>query len=254
MTIDKEQCPVCGENSYLDGKCYSCGYDDSMSRKLQYNIGITAPAAANGTIAGTYLGGSLTNGDDLPYGAEIVFTASANPTGHKQFITWVITGTGNFSTTGLTENPIKITIYGDVTITATFATKKALTIAAYNDTRGEVTIDIPSEDISEVVNPSGDVYYLDVNTPVTLTAWPEFGFEFKQWYSEITENPLEILAFTDDFTYTAVFDEAYEEVKLTCIDDKDGAQIPLSGIENQTIVSTSENATTKETEVHIDTT
>ena len=105
--VDIKQCPVCGEKDYITGsKCFSCGYDNSMERQIQYLITMNKDGTGTGTVSG------VTNGDKYSWGYRLDLTATA--AGGSEFIKWTIDGNE------YTDNPIAVMVLKAKTIVATF--------------------------------------------------------------------------------------------------------------------------------------
>ena len=105
--VDIKQCPVCGEKDYITGsKCFTCGYDNSMERQIQYLITMSKDGTGTGTVSG------VTNGDKYSWGHRLDLTATA--AGGSEFIKWTIDGNE------YTDNPIVVMVLKARTIVATF--------------------------------------------------------------------------------------------------------------------------------------
>ena len=108
--------------------------------------------------------GSVEGAGIYEKGTEVTLTP--NPVAHHRFVNW----TGDMTST---DNPLKFTIEGDVTLTANFEAIPTYTInTSVNDSdMGTVT--------------AGGTYYED--TEVTLTATANAGYVFVQWSDGVTE-------------------------------------------------------------------
>ncbi len=131
----------------------------------QYSVVVASSPASGGSVSG-----------GRTYPANSQQTLTATPAANFEFIGW----TGNASGT---NNPLTITVYTNLNITANFAevmTGVTLTLLT-NSALGTVT-----------PNPNGRLYRL--NQSVTLTAVPRPGDLFSNWTGSVTtnKNPLTI--------------------------------------------------------------
>jgi len=186
MPVDIKECPNCRSRNIVSLVCQDCGYDASMEEQFQYLITVTV-AAANGSVTG------VDNGDKYPRGTNLLVTAIPNATNHKQFVKWTIDGVD------YTSNPINIYVFNNVTIVPVFATKKHITVNAWDGTKGGVHSSTYGE-----IGSSGVDYYVDNGTNEVFTATPATHCTFVQWDEGITENPHTYVVITD-ITVSPVF-------------------------------------------------
>lgn len=139
--------------------------------------------------AGT--GGSLWNGNiNAQYPEGHTFTVYATPDEGYYFTGW---SDGEQST----DRTIYVT--GPITLTANFAKAVKLTVTAQQGG----TIDIAGYPVSQ----SGNMYYFKQGAQVTLTAVPEEGYRFLQWWDGSKVEP-RTLTLQSDMTIYATFEEA----------------------------------------------
>lgn len=139
--------------------------------------------------AGT--GGSLWNGNiNAQYPEGHTFTVYATPDEGYYFTGW---SDGEQST----DRTIYVT--GPITLTANFAKAVKLTVTAQQGG----TIDIAGYPVSQ----SGNMYYFRQGAQVTLTAVPEEGYRFLQWWDGSKVEP-RTLTLQSDMTIYATFEEA----------------------------------------------
>ena len=143
--------------------------------KPVYTLTATANDPAMGTVegAGTYAEGAAA-------------TLTATPAAGHQFVNWTVGGET------LTENPLTLTVTGDITAVANFAVIEHTVTATAND---------PAMGTVE-----GAGTYAEGAT-ATLTATPAAGHQFVNWTvggETLTENPL-TLTVTGDITAVANF-------------------------------------------------
>ncbi len=138
-------------------------------------MAIFAPNQYSISVSSEY--GSIQGAGKYDYGTTATLIAKADE--HYHFTQW---------NDGNTDNPRKITIEGDATYTAEFAIDQFTITATCELQYGEVT--------------GGGVY--DYGTPITLTAIPHSGYEFKQWSNGLTDNPYHFTVL-EDLTLEAVF-------------------------------------------------
>ena len=136
---------------------------------------IFAPKQYSISVSSEY--GSVQGAGKYDYGTTATLTAKADE--HYHFTQW---------NDGNTDNPRTITIEGDATYTAEFAIDQFTITATCELQYGEVT--------------GGGVY--EYGTPITLTAIPHSGYEFKQWSNGLTDNPYHFTVL-EDLTLEAVF-------------------------------------------------
>ena len=143
--------------------------------KPVYTLTATANDPAMGTVegAGTYAEGAAA-------------TLTATPAAGHQFVNWTVGGET------LTENPLTLTVTGDITAVANFAViEHTLTATANDPAMGTV---------------EGAGTYAEGAT-ATLTATANAGYEFVGWVigaDTLTANPLELVV-DADITVEAVF-------------------------------------------------
>ncbi len=139
----------------------SCAKEEPTPELIKYFL--TVSAGDGGNVSST--GGSYTAGSEL--------TITATPNSEYVFSGW---------SNGSTDNPIKVTVNSNQTLTANFIKRKyALNITI----EGEGTV------IEEVIS-SGKDY--DSGTVVRLTAVPSEGWEFDEWSGNLeSNNPNEII-------------------------------------------------------------
>ncbi|MBR4229853.1 MAG: InlB B-repeat-containing protein [Bacteroidales bacterium] len=138
--------------------------------------------AANDANMGAVNGNGVATGDVVEHGTEIHLVAE--PADHYHFVSW--------SDAVATADRGTETVEADVNVTATFAIDQ-VTITAAADANGSVT---PTTDQT-----------VDYGTSVTLTATPDYGYEFESWSNgtaTVTDNPYTFDA-TATETWTATF-------------------------------------------------
>ena len=143
---------------------------------------LTADAVRNTrTVAATAENGTVTGAGEYAHGTEVTLTATAND--HYVFVNWtkgeeVVAKTAEYT----------FTVEEDVELKANFARDThTLTATAENGT----------------VTGAGTYNH---GATVTLTATPDFDYEFVKWSNESTDNPLTITV-TDNETLEAIFAE-----------------------------------------------
>ena len=142
---------------------------------IEHTVTATANDPAMGTVegAGTYAEGATA-------------TLTATPAAGHQFVNWTVGGET------LTENPLTLTVTGDITAVANFAVIEHTVTATAND---------PAMGTVE-----GAGTYAEGAT-ATLTATPAEGYEFVSWTlgdQVLTDNPL-TLTVTSDTAVVATF-------------------------------------------------
>ena len=153
-----------------------------------YTVTATANDPAMGTVegAGTYAEGATA-------------TLTATPAVGHQFLNWTVGGET------LTENPLTLTVTGDITAVANFAViEHTVTVTANDPAMGTV---------------EGAGTYAEGAT-ATLTATPAAGYQFLNWTvggETLTENPL-TLTVTGDITAVANFAVIEHTVTVTAND------------------------------------
>ena len=138
--------------------------------------------AANDANMGAVNGNGVATGDVVEHGTEIHLVAE--PADHYHFVSW--------SDAVATADRGTETVEADVNVTATFAIDQ-VTITAAAGANGSVT---PTTDQT-----------VDYGTSVTLTATPDYGYEFESWSNgtaTVTDNPYTFDA-TATETWTATF-------------------------------------------------
>lgn len=146
---------------------------------IYYDVTVNSSDLTKGTVSG---GGTYASG------TQITLTATAAE--HCHFTQW---------NDGNTQNPRNVTVAGNVTYTAHFATDQhQITANAQNPTMGSVS--------------GGGTY--DYGTQVTLTATAANHYHFTQWSDGSTQNPRTITV-TANATYTAQF--APEQYQVTVV-------------------------------------
>ena len=153
-----------------------------------YTVTATANDPAMGTVegAGTYAEGATA-------------TLTATPAAGHQFVNWTVGGET------LTENPLTLTVTGDITAVANFAVIEHTVTATAND--------------SAMGTVEGAGTYAEGVT-ATLTATPAAGHQFLNWTvggETLTENPL-TLTVTGDITAVANFAVIEHTVTVTAND------------------------------------
>ena len=142
---------------------------------IEHTVTVTANDPAMGTVegAGTYAEGTTA-------------TLTATPAAGYQFVNWTVGGET------LTENPLTLTVTGDITAVANFAViEHTVTVTANDPAMGTV---------------EGAGTYAEGAT-ATLTATPNEGYEFSYWVvagDTLTDNPL-TLEVNNDMLVEAIF-------------------------------------------------
>ena len=156
-----------------------CTVPAPSSQKLvlgtQCEVTVTVNDPAMGSVEGAGI---------YEKGTEVILTP--NPVAHHRFVNW----TGDMTST---DNPLKFTIEGDVTLTANFEAIPTYTI----------TTSVNESDMGSVT--AGGTYYED--TEVTLTATANAGYVFVQWSDGVTEETRTITA-TENVNLEAIFAKA----------------------------------------------
>lgn len=140
---------------------FSCAKEEPTLDPVKYTLTVTA--GEGGNVSST--------GGSYPLGSEVTITATPNSE-------YVFSGWSN----GSTDNPIKLTINSNQTLTANFTKRKyALSITI----EGEGTV-------TEEVISSGKDY--DSGTVVRLTAVPSENWRFEEWKGDVTstQNTIDI--------------------------------------------------------------
>lgn len=134
-------------------------------------------------------GGSVEGGGT--YEAGTTATLKAIPAEHYDFLNWT------YGSETSTDNPLIVTVNGDMTITANFQehAKYTITASATDNTMGNVT--------------GSGTYY--VGESVTLKATAKTGYYFTGWSDSNTDNPRTFTA-TEDVALQANFAVAYPRV------------------------------------------
>ena len=135
-------------------------------------------------------GGSVEGGGT--YEAGTTATLKAIPAEHYDFLNWT------YGSETSTDNPLIVTVNGDMTITANFQEHAKYTINAHADdyNKGYVT------------GGGTDIY---VGTELSLKATAKSGYYFAKWNDGNTDNPRTITV-DGDKEYIAEFAEAYPRV------------------------------------------
>src|SRR6056300_1561570 len=146
-------------NLFLVLVMFSCAKEEPTPDPVKYTLTVTA--GEGGNVSST--GGSYT------LGSEVTITATPNSE-------YVFSGWSN----GSTDNPIKVTVNSNQTLTANFTKRKyALSITI----EGEGTV-------TEEVISGGKDY--DSGTVVRLTAVPSENWEFSGWTGAVASTELSI--------------------------------------------------------------
>ena len=180
-------------NGYDGDLFFSCVYGSSDAVRPAFNIDLGAAGVKfDVETNGKYAINATTNNND--YGTvtgagvyslneEVTLTA-ASKDGHH-FVKWLVDGAD-----GSTNSTITITVTGDATYEAVFATTQyTITTSVNNESMGSVT--------------EGGTYNEGDNK--TLTATSNNGFHFSKWSDGNTDNPREIEV-TEDAAYEAIFE------------------------------------------------
>ena len=135
-------------------------------------------------------GGSVEGGGTYEVGTAA--TLKAIPAEHYDFLNWT------YGSETSTDNPLIVTVNGDMTITANFQEHAKYTINAHADdyNKGYVT------------GGGTDIY---VGTELSLKATAKSGYYFAKWNDGNTNNPRTITV-TDNAEYIAEFAQAYPRV------------------------------------------
>ena len=157
----------------------------------------TVTATVNDPTMGTVEGAGV-----YTYGASATLTATANE--GYEFVGWTM------GENTVTDNPLTLTVTGDVTVEATFAAVKYNVIVLINDsTMG-------------IVEGAGVYEY---GTTATLTATPYTGYEFVNWEvggETYYTNPLELLV-NADMTVVLTF----KSTVVTSVDNVEGNSVKV---------------------------
>ncbi len=165
------------DNSVENPRKVAATANVSMTAYFGYNQ-YTITLAPDTTIHGTVSGAGTYN-----YLSERTISATANYGYH--FTQW---------SDGVTDNPRTITLTQDTTLTAIFEPNQYAVTG------------VPSFDVYGMVSGSDTVDYLDT---VTLTATPNYGYQFQYWYRDgyygsVQTNPMQVVA-SGNIYYTAYF-------------------------------------------------
>ncbi|MBQ7698511.1 MAG: InlB B-repeat-containing protein [Paludibacteraceae bacterium] len=112
---------------------------------------------------------------------------SATPNSGFAFLRWQDAGGNTISTTANTS----VSVNGNATYTAVFATARTITVNSANDAQGSAT--------------GGGTFAEGATTEIRATA--NSGYSFSHWDDGNTDNPRSIIVSADKLTYTAYFEE-----------------------------------------------
>ncbi|NVJ63317.1 MAG: VCBS repeat-containing protein [Flavobacteriaceae bacterium] len=169
-------------NLFLVLVMFSCAKEEPTPDPVKYTLTVTA--GEGGNVSST--GGSYT------LGSEVTITATPNSE-------YVFSGWSN----GSTDNPIKLTINSNQTLTANF-TKRKYALSITIEGSGTVT--------EEVIS-SGKDY--DSGTVVRLTAVPSENWEFSGWTGAVASTELSIdLTISEAKSLIATFRDPYLPVSI----------------------------------------
>ena len=143
---------------------------------IMYTITVLSADETMGTVIG-----------DGEYVEGAVVQITAVPNEHYHFVHWIVEE--NPTRDIITDNPLTITITGDVTYTAVFAIDQhTITVESANASMGTVS--------------EGGTY--DYGTEIQISATANEHYHFVQWNDENTDDPRTITV-TSDSTFTATF-------------------------------------------------
>ena len=146
--------------------------DTSFSAEFARNTYLVQTESSN-------LEWGITYGDTSAlYMEQVEISASVLQYGYH-FVSWE---------DGVIDNPRIVTITGDKTYKAIFAKNVYNITKQYDNTRGQV-------------NGPSQAEYLDI---ISLSAHPNFGYQFTQWSDGVIDNPRSFVI-TQDTTFTAEF-------------------------------------------------
>ena len=134
--------------------------------------------------------------DQASYYLNDVVQLTATPDTGYHFVNWSDDITS-------TDNPVSVTITGNISITANFA-------------QDEHTLSVVSDNGIVTKNPDQATYHL--NDVVQLTADPDAGYHFVNWSGNVTstDNPVNV-TITGDMSVTANY--ALDEYTLSVVSD-----------------------------------
>ena len=138
-----------------------------------YTVSVYASPTHGGTVSG--------GGSNFTYGSTATLTAT--PADGYEFQGW---------NDGNTDNPREVTVFGNVTYTATFG--------EVGTTYYTVTTNVTPEGSGTVEG--GGTY--EAGTNIVLTATANTGYTFSQWSDGNTQNPRTVTV-TDNLSFTAQF-------------------------------------------------
>ena len=169
----------------------------------QYSVNILSGNTSYGTV-------SVSPNGNSTYEEGSVVTATATPKSGYHFVKW---------SDGTTTNPYRITVNGNVSLTAEFApdTKYyTVNIQTGNTSYGTVT-----------VSPNGNGSY-EEGSVVTATATPKSGYHFVKWSDGTTTNPYRItvngnVSLTAEFAAESTSNITFKDaaVKQICVQNWD---------------------------------
>ena len=174
---------------------------------IEHTVTVTANDPAMGTVegAGTYAEGTTA-------------TLTATPAAGHQFVNWTVGGET------LTENPLTLTVTGDITAVANFAViEHTVTVTANDPAMGTVE--------------GAGVY--NEGATATLTATANAGYQFVSWTvggETLTENPLS-LTVTADIEVLATFAAIEHTVSVT-VNDATMGSVAGAGVYNEGATAT----------------
>jgi hypothetical protein len=163
-------------------------------------------------------GGSVTTpGEGLfPYSERRVVRLEATPDAGYKFVNWI----GDVDTVeDVNAATTKITMNGDYSINATFATGQTAT--------AEHTLTISSTMGGSVTTPGEGTFPYGAGTSISLVASPDFGYEFVSWTGGGITHPdsaATTITMNGDYSIKANFD--FEEI--TTSDSTGGSSGPLA--------------------------
>ena len=169
----------------------------------QYSVNILSGNTSYGTV-------SVSPNGNSTYEEGSVVTATATPKSGYHFVKW---------SDGTTTNPYRITVNGNVSLTAEFApdTKYyTVNIQSGNTSYGTVS-----------VSPNGNSTY-EEGSVVTATATPKSGYHFVKWSDGTTTNPYRItvngnVSLTAEFAAESTSNITFKDaaVKQICVQNWD---------------------------------
>ena len=174
---------------------------------IEHTVTVTVNDSAMGSVegAGTYNEGATA-------------TLTATPAAGHQFVNWTVGGET------LTDNPLTLTVTGDITAVANFAVIEHTVTATVNDaTMGSVE--------------GAGVY--NEGASATLTATANAGYQFVSWTvggETLTENPL-TLTVTADIEVLATF-AAIEHTVTVTLNDPAMGSVEGAGVYNEGATAT----------------